>query len=47
VSLLMEEDYCSVVMATGTVTNKHYNLVVLGAVVILCLDQSPILLCML
>lgn len=33
-SLLMEEDYCSVVMATGTVTIKLYNLAVMGAVMI-------------
>jgi len=39
VLLLMAEDYCSIGMAMGTVTVKHYNLAIMGAVMILCLDR--------
>jgi hypothetical protein len=40
----MPEDSCSVVMVTQTVTVKLYYLAVMGAVMILCLDQRPIFL---
>jgi len=44
VSLLTPEDSCSVVMVARTVTVKLYYLAIMGAVMILCLDQRPIFL---